>query len=119
MACVDLGGEPPPLPDALPPSEAGLPDGAVYEAAISTLVFRPNPLEIPRGATVRWTNLDPVPHTVTNGVDAADPQAGTVMDGPLSGRGSTFEHTFTEAGEWIYFCRTHPSTTKDSRVVVR
>lgn len=126
-ACVDLGVAPPPPPDMAPEPDGGFDgglkdgendgdNGEIFEAEISTLVFRPNPLEITRGITVRWTNLDPVPHTVTEGdLTTLAP----LFDAPLPGRGSTFEYTFTEAGEWIYFCRTHPNTTLGSRLVVR
>lgn len=59
--------------------------------------------EVPIGTTVVVTNTDPSPHTWS----AED---GTFDSGALS-EGDTFEFTFTEAGEFAYFCNFHPSMT--------
>ena len=59
--------------------------------------------EVPVGTTVVVVNTDAVPHTWT----AED---GTFDSGAL-GEGDTFEFTFTEAGEYAYFCNFHPSMT--------
>lgn len=117
--CFDLGGIPPPPPDVPPPPEGGLGDGGVYEVEIASLVFRPNPLDpVPPGSIVRFTNLDSVPHTVTDS-RPEDPAAGLEYDCPLPGYGAVCEWTFPEPGEFEYFCRTHPTTTVGSKVVVR
>ena len=59
--------------------------------------------EVPVGTTVTVVNTDAVPHTWT----AED---GTFDSGAL-GEGDTFEFTFTEVGEFPYFCNFHPSMT--------
>lgn len=73
--------------------------------------FDPNPVQAKAGDTVKWTNDDTTPHTVTSG-------AGGTPDGkfdsspnlnPLLAPGQTFEHEFAEAGEYPYYCALHPN----------
>lgn len=59
--------------------------------------------EVPIGTTVVVTNEDATNHTWT----AED---GTFDSGAL-GEGDSFEFTFTEAGQFSYFCNFHPSMT--------
>ena len=59
--------------------------------------------EVPVGTTVVVTNTDGATHTWT----AED---GTFDSGAL-GQDDSFEFTFTEAGEFSYFCNFHPSMT--------
>ncbi len=73
--------------------------------------FQPNPVQVSIGATVTWINDDSQPHTVTSGVSG---QPDGRFDSspnftPLMASGQTFEHTFTEAGEYPYFCQLHPN----------
>ncbi len=83
---------------------------AVVEIEISQMSFRSPRLEVPVGTTVRWVNRDPVGHTTTSddGVWASS----------LIGPGETYEHTFTESGEFSYHCVPHPFMTA-SVVVTR
>jgi len=76
---------------------------AVVEIEISRMAFQRERVEIPAGATVRWVNRDPVGHTTTSddGVWASS----------LIGPGETYEHTFTDAGEFLYHCIPHPFMT--------
>lgn len=67
---------------------------------IRDLAFAPATLEIPAGATVRWTNEDPIPHTAT----ADDGSFDTGVIEP----GQTGSQTFTEPGRFSYFCAFHP-----------
>lgn len=73
---------------------------------INTFTFQPSRLEIPVGTTVVWQNQDAVDHTVTAGTpeDKDDRFAS-----PLFNQGEEFTFTFTEAGEFSYFCQRHPS----------
>jgi len=66
--------------------------------------FMPNRIEVPVGATVVWTNQDAVDHTVTSG--RPDNPAGRFASG-LFGQDKQFSFTFTEVGEFEYFCETH------------
>ena len=67
---------------------------------IKDFAFVPDPVEIPVGATVTWTNSDTVPHTAT----AQDREA--LQSGTLN-QGDTFSQTFDEAGSFDYFCEFH------------
>jgi plastocyanin len=58
------------------------------------------------GATVTWTNDDSQPHTATSGENATPDQR---FDSGIMAPAATFEHTFTEAGEYPYFCLLHPN----------
>jgi plastocyanin len=73
--------------------------------------FQPNPVQVSIGATVTWTNDDSQPHTVTSGV-SGQPDGrfdSSPNFNPLMASGQTFEYTFTEAGEYPYFCQLHPN----------
>lgn len=59
-----------------------------------------NVLEIKVGDTVTWTNDDDMMHSVT----AADES----FDSGLFDSGETFSYTFTEPGEFEYYCLPHP-----------
>jgi plastocyanin len=68
--------------------------------------YQPNSVQASVGETITWTNYDLQPHTVTSG------QNGTPdgkFDSSVMAPGATFEHTFTEAGEYPYFCQLHPN----------
>ena len=69
-----------------------------------------NPLVVPVGATVTWSNVDTVPHTVT-----ADDNS---FDSNTLNTGQTFSHTFNNAGTFTYFCKIHgkPSMSGTVRV---
>lgn len=120
-SCVDLGGAPPdagPLPDGSGLPEGGALDGGVvFDVAIAGLVFSPKEIEIPRGATVRWTNYDAVPHTVTEG--SPDSVTPPVFESPYLSTLGVYELAFPQPGEWRYYCFTHPLIMKDCFVRVR
>ena len=68
--------------------------------------FVPYEVTVDVGGVVTWSNDDSAAHTVT---------AGTIIDGPsdvfdssLFMAGTTFSHTFEEAGVFPYFCIVHP-----------
>src|SRR5215211_935208 len=72
---------------------------------LTTDAFSPNPIQVSVGTTVTWTNNDAEPHTVNAG-EYATPSR--LFDSYIPPAG-TFEHTFTEAGEYPYFCLLHPN----------
>lgn len=53
-----------------------------------------------------WTNDDSQPHTATSGENATPDQR---FDSGIMTPAATFEYTFTEAGEYPYFCLLHPN----------
>lgn len=73
--------------------------------------YSPNPVEINVGDTVIWTNQDAAAHSATSGEDATP--TGLFGDPSASGsvliRGKSQSFTFTEAGEYPYYCFLHPN----------
>lgn len=62
-----------------------------------------DPITVAAGTTVTVVNADATGHTWTS-------QAGVFDSGTLRG-GDTFTFTFTDAGEYRFFCGIHPSMT--------
>lgn len=88
----------------LPVTAARAEDTAVH---IDNFSFAPNPLQVKVGTTVTWTNRDDIPHTVV----CAGKFRSKTMD-----TDGTFSFTFTEAGEYKYFCSLHPHMTGSIKV---
>jgi plastocyanin len=70
-------------------------------STLTTDAFSPNPVQVSVGSTVTWTNDDTQPHTVTSGENVTPDGR---FDSAIMAPAATFEHTFTEAGEFPYFC---------------
>ncbi|MFB5616590.1 MAG: PEFG-CTERM sorting domain-containing protein [Nitrosopumilus sp.] len=68
--------------------------------------YIPYEITINVGEEVTWSNDDSAAHTVTAG-SASDGPSG-VFDSSLFMAGTTFSHTFEEAGTFPYFCMVHP-----------
>ena len=86
-----------------------IPSGA---STLTDTAFSPNPSELKVGDTVTWTNDDAQPHTATSGnpTDGPDGKFGGTMEAPvILVKGQTQEFTFTEAGEYDYYCTLHPN----------
>jgi plastocyanin len=75
-------------------------------SALTTNAYQPNPVQVSVGTTVTWTNNDAQPHTVTSGENATPD--GT-FDSGIMAPGATFDFSFTEAGDYPYFCMLHPN----------
>jgi plastocyanin len=80
-------------------------------SSLTDTAYQPNPVQVSVGDTVTWTNDDTQPHTVTSGQNG---QPDGKFDSspnfnPLMAPGQTFEHTFTEAGQYPYYCALHPN----------
>ena len=74
--------------------------------------YSPNPVTANVGDTVIWTNDDTTPHTATSGT--APTPDGTFggnaeTGGTILVKGKTQSFTFTEDGEFPYFCTLHPN----------
>ena len=80
-------------------------------SSLTDTAFQPNPVQVSVGDTVTWTNDDTQAHTVTSGENGQpDGKFNSSPNfNPLLSPGQTFEHTFTEAGEYPYFCMLHPN----------
>ena len=75
-------------------------------STLTTDAYQPNPLQVSVGSTVTWTNNDAQPHTATSGENATPDGR---FDSSIMAPAATFDHTFTEAGEFPYFCLLHPN----------
>ena len=76
---------------------------------IDNFSFAPVALTVAAGTTVKWTNHDDIPHTVTERDQKFKSKALDTDD--------TFSHTFDEPGTYEYFCSLHPKMT--AKVVVQ
>ena len=68
--------------------------------------FIPAEVTVSVGDTITWSNDDTAAHTVTSGTPSGGPD--DIFDSSLFMAGTTFEHTFDEAGTYDYFCMVHP-----------
>ena len=75
-------------------------------STLTTDAYQPNPVQVSVGSTVTWTNNDAQPHTATSGENATPDGR---FDSSILAPAATFDHTFTEAGEFPYFCILHPN----------
>ena len=93
------------------------------QVGVNMFSYSPQQVTIHVGDTVRWTWKSDV-HTVTSG-------AGGVADGKFcspndancktpvaSNTGAVYQHTFTQAGTYPYFCAFHFSKGMTGTVVV-
>lgn len=80
----------------------------------TTDAYSPNPIEVAAGDTVIWTNKDSTLHTVSSGT-ASEPTHVFGDDPANPGQpkyiapNQTLEFTFTEEGEFPYYCTLHPA----------
>jgi plastocyanin len=74
--------------------------GKSHTVRIEGMKFVPERLEVAQGDTVRWTNADFVPHSVTAS------KAG-VESGDLA-QGKSWRFVARKKGEMHYICRLHP-----------
>jgi plastocyanin len=72
------------------------------KVTIDNFTFSPAELKVKVGDTVTWTNHDDIPHTLVS----AGKFRSKAMD-----TDNTFSFTFTNAGDYKYFCSLHPHMT--------
>ena len=73
------------------------------DVRIEKFAYGPKEITIAPGPRVVWTNRDEAPHTVTSN-DKSFASKGLDTD-------DTFEHTFTQEGDFSYLCTVHPFMT--------
>jgi predicted secreted protein with PEFG-CTERM motif len=88
-------------------SAAGVQADITPGSAVKTNdAYSPNPINAIVNDTVTWTNNDTTLHTVTSG-------SGAVPDGEFDSGilipNGIFNYTFTEAGNYPYYCILHPN----------
>jgi len=91
------------LPGAAAQQPQSKPAGKTVQATIDNFAFTPKQLTIQAGSTVRWTNKDDLPHTVTS--DSG------LFSSPALDTNQTFQFTFEKPGKFLYFCTLHPMMT--------
>jgi len=102
--------------DAFAETEVSIPNEASdISCAEGGTCFLPGEVTIGVGESVTWHNDSGVIHTVTSG-NAEDGPDG-VFDSSIIMSGDTFTHTFTETGQYEYFCSIHPWMTGTVMVV--
>jgi len=103
-----------PTPEPLPRNTISIPAGASIPDGLH---FSPSTLAINVGDTVTWKNDDSAAHTVTSGsIDGGGPDGN--FDSSLFMAGTTFKHTFNQAGEFEYFCMVHPWQYNGQGVII-
>jgi len=96
--------------DAFAETEVIIPNEASdISCAESGSCFSPSEVTIGIGDSVTWHNDSFTAHTVTSGNTEDGPDG--IFDSSLLIGGNTFSNTFTDAGEYQYFCSIHPWMT--------
>jgi plastocyanin len=101
---VDAPVDDAPVDDAPADDAAAAADGSTV--TISGFRFDPKETTVAVGDTVTWSNEDGINHTATSGTPD-DPDG--LFDLEMPEAGITAEHTFEEAGTFVYFCDIHKS----------
>ena len=70
---------------------------------ITKFAFTPKEITVAPGAKIVWTNHDETPHTVTS---ADKTFASKALD-----TDDRYEYTFTNEGDFSYYCTVHPFMT--------
>lgn len=88
-------------------SDTTAPSGSTTVVSIQNFYFYPFTVAVRVGATVQWTNYDPVSHTTTSDVGLWDSGALSPVAGGATAGGS-FRFTFMHPGTYGYHCTIHP-----------
>ena len=86
------------------PTKVMIPDGAAVPED-GQIYYDPEVIDVTLGTTIAWDNSDTTVHTVTSG-DA--PETDGIFDSEMMAAGDVYEFTFTETGNYNYFCTFHP-----------
>lgn len=83
---------------------------ATWQVEMINHIYKPQELRIAIGDTVTWKNVEAHDdtHTVTStvaGRNEEDPNG--PLQSPIIEPGQSFSHTFTEAGDFFYYCKIH------------
>jgi plastocyanin len=84
-------------------------NAAATEVKIDNFTFAPVTLTVAAGTTVKWVNLDDIPHTVVS-------EDKTRFKSKALDTGESFSYQFTKPGTYTYFCSIHPKMV--AKVVV-
>jgi len=82
------------------------------------LAFQPEQVTIKAGDTVKWVNNKLAPHNVV--FDSSAPNAEQLSHKGLAfAPGESFEVTFSEPGEYSYYCEPHRGAGMNGTVIVK
>ncbi len=87
------------------PIKVTIPEGAAIPEE-GQIFYDPEIIDVTVGTTVAWENIDNTMHTATSG--NPDEGADGVFDSDIMSAGDKFEFTFTDAGNYDYYCILHP-----------
>ena len=75
--------------------------------------YEPDELTITKGNTILVDNVDTMPHTVTNGESATDPNSAKLFDTSfiMGGESAELDTSNIDAGTHPYYCTVHPYMT--------
>jgi plastocyanin len=76
--------------------------------------YVPYQSEIYSGESIVWKNVDSEPHTITSGLSETPLD---IFDSGMMMSSESFEFTFTDSGEYDYYCTVHPWMT--GKIMVR
>ena len=101
-------------------------NAADYEVKMGSdaglLVFEPSTLTISAGDTVTWVNNKMAPHNVVfdeNAVPGGKAMADELTHTQLTfAPGESYSSTFSESGEYTYFCAPHRGAGMVGKIVV-
>ncbi|HKJ94173.1 MAG TPA: plastocyanin/azurin family copper-binding protein [Gammaproteobacteria bacterium] len=113
-----------PFAGLVPPARAG--SSTVVVTMTDEMKFKPSPVVIHVGDTVRWESDSVLVHTVTadpslaaKASDVALPDGAATFNSGNISPGGHFEHTFKTAGRYRYFCIPHEAVGMVGEVVVK
>jgi plastocyanin len=78
---------------------------------MGSAAYGTNPLVVPVGTKVTWTNNDNIPHTATSDTGVWD--SGTLNPG------QSFSFQFTKAGTYPYHCTIHGAASMSGVIQVQ
>ena len=73
------------------------------EVKIDNFTFAPGSVNVPVGATVRWTNHDDIPHNIYSTENK--------FHSPVLDTDEKWSYTFKDPGTYPYYCKIHPKMT--------
>jgi len=87
------------------PTKIVIPEGAAIPEE-GQIFYDPEIIDVTVGTTILWENVDSTVHTATSG--NPDSGADGLFDSDILSTGDTFEFTFTDTGNYEYYCILHP-----------
>lgn len=109
---------PPPPPPSTPPPAADVVFKIEDDAFVDPAGNRNSDatVTINAGQTIRWDQTGSNVHTVTS---TSEPSGASSFDSGNLSNGQYFTITLTTTGTYVFYCTLHPSTMKDSTIIVQ